>query len=122
MAQNTFATVLMTADLDHLADQVIAAMKIPFFLTGFARRLIIGPLETVLKFVPAEIVEVLISAVDGLTDDEAAKLADVITDEVVEFSRLLPDVVERQMYHAIVVALLTYAVGEKVLTLHRGES
>lgn len=123
MPENVFATVLMTADLDHLADQVIIAMKIPFFLTGFAKKLIIGPLETVLRFVPAEIVEVLISAVDGLTDEEAAKLADVITDEVVEFSRLLPDVVERPMYHAIVVALLTYAVGEKVLTLHhRGDA
>lgn len=117
MPQNTFATVLMTADLDHLADQVVIAMKIPFYLTGVVKRLVIGPLEIVLKFVPADIVEVLISAVDGLTEEETANLADVITDEVVEFSRLLPDPIERPMYHAIVTALLSYAMSDKPLTL-----
>jgi hypothetical protein len=117
--QNTFATVLMTADLDHLADQVVEAMGIPRFFHGSAKRLIIEPLETVLKFVSPDIVEVLISAIDGLTEAEAAKFADVITEEVVEFSRLLPDSLERPMYHAIVVALLSYATSDKPLTLVR---
>lgn len=122
MAQNTFATVLMTADLDHLADQVLDVFGVHNLFRGVARQFVLKPLEIILKFVPPDIVEVLISAVDGLTTEDAARLADTITEEAVEYSKMFPDVIERPVFHAIVTALLSYAMSDKPLTLHRGDA
>ena len=121
MAQNTFATVLMTADLDHLADQVIAALPFPWSFTP--KKMIVTALGHITRFVPPDLVEVLISAVNGLTDAEIQTAGDLITREVVEYIDipLIPEHVEWQVIHPVVVALLSYAVEGRSLTLWRPE-
>ena len=101
----------MAADLDHIADQVIAALPFPW--SFMPRKFVISALGHITQFVSPDLVQVLISAIDGLTPEEIAVAADVITREVVDYIDIprLPEYVEWQVIHPVVVALLTFAVS-----------
>jgi len=122
MPKNVFATVLMSADLDYLADQVIK--QLPFPWNFVPRKMIVKALEHIVRFVPPDLVEVLISAINGLTAEEIQIAADSITKEVVEYIDipLVPEHVEWQVIHPVVVALLSYAVEGRSIILTRGDA
>jgi hypothetical protein len=121
MPRNVSATPLMSADLDHLADQVIAVLPFPY--NYVPKRMIVSALTHIVQFVPADLVQVLISAIDGLSEAEIQTAGDLITREVVDYIDIpmIPEHVEWQIIHPVVVALLSYAVDGRSITLWRPE-
>lgn len=121
MPINVSATPLMSADIEHLTDQVIAALPFPY--NWVPRKFVTTALGHIVQFVPPDLVQILISSIDGLSDQEIQQASDLISKEVVEYIDipLVPEHVEWQMISPVVTALLTYAVAGKSLTLWRPE-
>lgn len=122
MPKNVSATPLMSADLEHIADQVIAVLPFPW--SFMPRKYVVSALGHITQFIPPDLVQVLVSAIDGMSDEEIQVAGDLITREVVEYIDIpmLPENVEWQVIHPVVVALLTYAVAGKSLTLWRADA
>lgn len=121
MPINVTSTPLMSADIEHLTDQVIAALPFPY--NWLPRKMVSTALGHIIQFVPPDLVQILISSIDGLSDQEIQQASDIISQEVVNYIDipLVPEHVEWQMISPVVTALLTYAVSGKSLTLWRPE-
>jgi hypothetical protein len=110
---------LSAADITHLAAQLNASLDIPWVPESFEQKWIEWVLTKVISIIPAEVVECIVAAADGLTESEIAEYEVAITDLVNKLVDLpmLSESMEAAIIRPVVNQLLSFAVKGKALTL-----
>jgi hypothetical protein len=115
----TLKTQLAAADITHLATQLNATLDIPWVPESFEQKWIEWVLAKAISVIPAEVVECIVGAADGLTESEIAEYEVTITNLVNKLVDLpvLSESMEAAIIRPVVNQLLSFAVKGKALTL-----
>jgi hypothetical protein len=118
-ADRNLKATLVATDVKSLATQLNAHIDVPFVPEAFEQQWIEWILSKAIGVVPAELVQFLVEAADGLTPDEVAYYENfvVATVNAIIDVPLLTEDMEEKLIRPVVRQLVQYALTGNALVL-----